>query len=131
RHLRHPRHQQGGGLVRRGLHGRGAGPDDLHHRLCPQGPQGGDVPGPRPEEAAVHPFADPLLRLLQHHPGGTIMARVMSDTNRIGGVFAWSLVDIFWSAAYVIGSMCVMLFINWKLALLIIVVVPVIALLTL
>ena len=64
-------------------------------------------------------------------PVGTIMARVMSDTNRIGGVFAWSLVDIFWSAAYVIGSMCVMLFINWKLALLIIVVVPVIALLTL
>ena len=65
------------------------------------------------------------------NPVGTIMARVMSDTNRIGGVFAWSLVDIFWSAAYVIGSMCVMLFINWKLALLIIVVVPVIALLTL
>ena len=64
-------------------------------------------------------------------PVGTIMARVMSDTNRIGGVFARSLVDIFWSAAYVIGSMCVMLFINWKLALLIIVVVPVIALLTL
>lgn len=64
-------------------------------------------------------------------PVGTIMARVMSDTNKIGGVFAWSLVDIFWSAAYVIGSMCVMLFLNWKLALLIIVVVPAIALLTL
>ena len=59
------------------------------------------------------------------------MARVMSDTNRIGGVFAWSLVDIFWSSAYVLGSMAVMLFLNWKLALLIIAVVPVIALLTL
>ena len=64
-------------------------------------------------------------------PVGTIMARVMSDTNRIGGVFAWSLVDIFWSAAYVIGSMAVMLAINWQLALLVIVVVPIIALLTL
>ena len=64
-------------------------------------------------------------------PVGTIMARVMSDTNRIGGVFAWSLVDIFWSAAYVIGSMAVMLAINWQLALLVIVVVPTIALLTL
>ncbi|MEY8576187.1 ABC transporter transmembrane domain-containing protein [Oscillospiraceae bacterium 21-37] len=59
------------------------------------------------------------------------MARVMSDTNRIGGVFAWSLVDIFWSLAYVLGCMGVMLFINWRLALLIIVVVPAIALATL
>lgn len=64
-------------------------------------------------------------------PVGTIMARVMSDTNKIGSVFAWSLVDIFWSAAYVIGSMAVMLAINWQLALLVIVVVPIIALLTL
>ena len=64
-------------------------------------------------------------------PVGTIMARVMSDTNRIGSVFAWSLVDIFWSAAYVIGCMVVMLFLNWRLALLVIVVVPAIALLTL
>ena len=64
-------------------------------------------------------------------PVGTIMARVMSDTNKIGSVFAWSLVDIFWSAAYVIGCMVVMLFLNWRLALLVIVVVPAIALLTL
>ena len=64
-------------------------------------------------------------------PVGTSMARVMSDTNRIGSVFAWSLVDIFWSAAYVIGSMAVMLSVNWQLALLVIGVVPVIALLTL
>ncbi len=64
-------------------------------------------------------------------PVGVIMARVMSDTNRIGGVFAWSLVDIFWSSAYVIGCMVVMLCINWRLALLILAVVPPIALLTL
>ena len=64
-------------------------------------------------------------------PVGVIMARVMSDTNKIGSVFAWSLVDIFWSSTYVIGCMIVMLFLNWKLALMIIAVVPVIALLTL
>ena len=63
--------------------------------------------------------------------GGHHYGRVMSDTNKIGSVFAWSLVDIFWSAAYVIGSMAVMLAINWQLALLVIVVVPIIALLTL
>ena len=57
-------------------------------------------------------------------PVGTILARVMSDTNRISSMFAWSLVDVFWSSAYVIGCMVVMLFLNWKLALLVIVVVP-------
>ena len=64
-------------------------------------------------------------------PVGTIMARVMSDTGKIGGVFAWSLVDIFWSAAYVVGAMVVMLVLNWRLALLVIVTVPAIALFTL
>ena len=58
-------------------------------------------------------------------PVGTIMARVMSDTNKIGSVFAWSLVDIFWSAAYVIGSMAVMLSINWIMTLVALVMVPV------
>ena len=63
-------------------------------------------------------------------PVGTILARVMSDTNRISSMFAWSLVDVFWAAAYVIGCMVVMLFINWMLALLVIVVVPPITVLT-
>ena len=43
-------------------------------------------------------------------PVGTIVARVMNDTNRIGGVFAWRLVDFFWAFSYVAGSMIVMLF---------------------
>lgn len=65
------------------------------------------------------------------NPVGVILARVMSDTNKIGSVFAWGLLDVFWSGAYVIGCMAVMLAINWKLALLVIAVVPVIALITL
>lgn len=63
-------------------------------------------------------------------PVGTIMARVMSDTERIGGVFAWSLVDVFWSGTYIIGSIVVMFVLNWKLALLVVAIVPPIALLT-
>ena len=64
-------------------------------------------------------------------PVGTIMARVMSDTSRISSALAWSLVDVFYSGIYVFGCMAVMLVINWKLALLVIVVVPFIVLLTL
>lgn len=63
-------------------------------------------------------------------PVGRIMARVMSDTNKIGTVLAWSLVDIFWSAAYVVGCVFVMLAYNWKLALILIAIIPVIAVFT-
>ena len=58
-------------------------------------------------------------------PVGTIVARVMNDTNRIGGVFAWRLVDFFWAFSYVAGSMIVMLFLNVTLALMILAIVPV------
>ena len=64
-------------------------------------------------------------------PVGTIVARVMSDTEKISSVFAWSLVDIFWGMTYIFGCIGVMLFINWKLALLIVIVVPFITILTL
>ncbi|MBP3704560.1 MAG: ABC transporter ATP-binding protein [Clostridia bacterium] len=60
-------------------------------------------------------------------PVGTIMARVMSDTGKIGSVFAWSLVDVFWSLAYIILCVVVMLSVNWRLALILIALIPVIA----
>lgn len=63
-------------------------------------------------------------------PVGYIMARVMSDTGRIGGVVAWGITDIFWALVYVIGVFISMMFLNWRLALLVITVVPFIALLT-
>lgn len=63
-------------------------------------------------------------------PVGTIMSRVMSDTERIGAVFSWSLVDVFWSIAYILSCLGVMLVLNWRLALLILAVIPIIAALT-
>lgn len=63
-------------------------------------------------------------------PVGTIMARVMSDTNKIGSLIAWSLVDIFWALAYVLGAFIAMLALNAKLALLVMTIVPFIAVIT-
>lgn len=63
-------------------------------------------------------------------PVGYIMARMMSDTNKIGQVIAWSLVDVTWSLSYVIGVFIAMFLLNWKLALLVIAVVPPLAVLT-
>ncbi len=57
-------------------------------------------------------------------PVGTILARVMSDTNRIGGVVAWSVVDIVWCSFSIIGYVTMMCILNLQLALLVIAVIP-------
>lgn len=62
---------------------------------------------------------------------GWILARVMSDTNRISGVVAWALTDLLWSIFYVTGVFIAMLLLNWKLALMVMGVVPAVAILTL
>jgi ATP-binding cassette subfamily B protein len=63
-------------------------------------------------------------------PVGYILTRVMSDTDRISSLVAWNLFDIIWSASYVLGVFVAMLMLDVKLALLVILVVPAIALLT-
>lgn len=63
-------------------------------------------------------------------PVGYIHARVMSDTLRIAGMTAWGLVDMFWAFVYVVSVFGIMFLLNWKLALIIMLVVPCIALLT-
>lgn len=60
-------------------------------------------------------------------PVGYILARVMSDTRRIADLIAWSFIDIFWGFFYVFGVFIAMLFLNWKLALLVMAVVPPVA----
>ncbi len=61
---------------------------------------------------------------------GWLLARVMSDTDQISAVIAWSLTDMFWSLFYVSGAMVAMFFLNWRLALLVALVIPAVALLT-
>lgn len=61
---------------------------------------------------------------------GWILARVMSDTDRISGIVAWAFTDLIWSLFYVIGVLVTMFILNWQLALLVMIVVPLVALLT-
>ncbi|HEX2985309.1 MAG TPA: ABC transporter ATP-binding protein [Caproiciproducens sp.] len=63
-------------------------------------------------------------------PVGYILTRVMSDTSRISSLVAWNTFDILWAVSYVIGVFAAMLMLNVKLALIVILVVPAIALLT-
>ena len=63
-------------------------------------------------------------------PVGYLLSRLMSDTNRIASMIAWNFTDILWALFYVAGSMVSMLLLNWKLALLVLLIVPVMAVLT-
>ena len=63
-------------------------------------------------------------------PVGYIHARVMSDTLKIATMVAWGLVDMFWAFLYVVTVFGVMFFLNAGLALIIMLVVPGIAVLT-
>jgi len=63
-------------------------------------------------------------------PVGYILARTMSDTNKIGTMIAWGLVDVFWSFAYVIGAFAAMMSLNFKLAMVVMSVIPFMAIVT-
>ncbi len=63
-------------------------------------------------------------------PVGYIHARVMSDTLKIASVVAWGLVDMFWALLYVVSVFVVMFMLHTGLALILLLVVPGIALLT-
>ncbi len=60
---------------------------------------------------------------------GYIHARVMSDTGKIGLMVAWRLMDIVWNGAYIVSVLIMMFVLDWKLAIYIALLVPVVVLL--
>lgn len=60
-------------------------------------------------------------------PQGWIMARMTSDIGRLADIVSWSIIDLIWGSTLIIGVSIVMLVVNWKLALLVLVIVPFLA----
>lgn len=58
---------------------------------------------------------------------GWLMARMTSDVERLGATIAWSLVDLTWGATAMVGGLAAMLYMNWRLALITLIVVPFLA----
>ena len=56
---------------------------------------------------------------------GYTHARVMSDTDRIASTLAWGLMEGVWYIAYLLLAIVMMFALNWKLALCVMVIVPV------
>ena len=57
-------------------------------------------------------------------PVGYIMARLVSDVSRLSELVAWSFVDVLWSLFYIVGSFLSMFLLSWKLALVVLLVLP-------
>ena len=58
-------------------------------------------------------------------PVGWIMARVTSDSERVAELITWGLLDVTWSAMNIGTAAIFMLIINWRLALIVLVMIPV------
>ncbi len=58
-------------------------------------------------------------------PVGWIMARVTSDSDRVAELVTWGLLNSAWAAMNIITSMGFMLYINWRLALIVFAVLPI------
>ncbi|SHJ00550.1 ATP-binding cassette, subfamily B [Geosporobacter subterraneus DSM 17957] len=55
---------------------------------------------------------------------GWIMARMTSDIQRLSEILSWGLVDLVWGGSLMTAIMAVLLYLNWKLALITLVVAP-------
>lgn len=58
-------------------------------------------------------------------PVGWIMSRVTSDASRVAELVTWGMLDITWGVVSISSSIVFMLFINWRLALIVFTIVPI------
>ena len=58
-------------------------------------------------------------------PVGWIMARVTSDSDRVADLMTWALLDSSWAVINITTASYFMLLINWKLALIVLVTIPI------
>ena len=63
-------------------------------------------------------------------PAGWLLSRLTSDVSRLSEILSWSLMDLFWGVSVMIGSVIVMFSVNVKLAIMVLVIVPLLAWIT-
>lgn len=56
---------------------------------------------------------------------GRLIARVTSDTGRVSELLTWGLVDSTWAAMNILSSAVFMMIINWRLGLIVLIIIPV------
>jgi ATP-binding cassette subfamily B protein len=64
------------------------------------------------------------LSYFDRTPVGWIMSRVTSDSGRIADLVTWGLLDVTWGALSIVTATSFMLYINWRLGLLVFAIIP-------
>lgn len=68
---------------------------------------------------------DLSLSYYSRTPVGWIMARVTSDSDRVADLVTWGMLDSTWAVMSILSSMAFMLYINWKMALIVFAMLPI------
>ncbi|MEP7356515.1 MAG: ABC transporter ATP-binding protein [Anaerolineales bacterium] len=58
-------------------------------------------------------------------PVGWIMSRVTSDTDRVAELITWGVLDSTWAVLNILSASAFMLYINWRLALVVLAILPI------
>ena len=64
-------------------------------------------------------------------PTGWVTSRILSDVGRLSEIVAWSFLDFVWGIGVMLLSSVVMLIVNWKMALMILLAMPLLAFISL
>jgi len=75
--------------------------------------------------AVFNHLQDLSLSYYSQNAVGRLMARVTSDSGRVSSLMTWGMLDVIWAIVSVITSVIFMLFINWRLALIVFAIIPI------
>jgi len=76
-------------------------------------------------KAVFNHLQDLSLSYYSQNAVGRLMARVTSDTGRVSNLMTWGMLDVTWAIVSVIFSVAFMFLINWKLALIVFTIIPI------
>lgn len=68
---------------------------------------------------------DLALSYFNRVPVGWLMSRVTSDSQRVGDLVSWGFLDTIWGITNIGTAMIFMMYINWKMALIVLVSIPI------
>lgn len=73
---------------------------------------------------AFHKLQELSFGYYDKTPAGWIMARLTSDSRRLASIISWGIVDMLWGATTMTGILIVIYIVEWRLALIITVLIP-------
>ena len=75
--------------------------------------------------AVFNHLQDLSLSYYSQNAVGRLMARVTSDSGRISSLMTWGTLDVTWAVVSIATSVIFMLILNWKLALIVFAIIPI------